>query len=149
ANTFGAAAHLTFDFGGKPIDLGAHAAIPQGTGKSLTYGKYDVVNGLPAGQVAIVFLAQSGGVACPKSPAITSNAQFSGTGYGTAFHFTSNVPVVAYQMLPYGGGSAAVTGASLLLPTSAWDTNYVAVNAYAASTVAFTSPSLDIVAAED
>ena len=40
------------------------------------------------------------------------------------------MPVVAYQMLPYGGGKAAATGASLLIPTSAWGTNYIAVSAY-------------------
>lgn len=32
-------------------------------------------------------------------------------------------------MLPYGGGDAAATGASLLIPASAWGTNYIAVSA--------------------
>src|SRR5262249_47656277 len=67
---------------------------------------------------------------------------------GQAFHIQSDVPVVAFQMLPYGGGSAAMTGASLLLPTSSWGTNYVAVNAYPALG-AGDSPSLDIVAYDD
>src|SRR5262249_2290842 len=53
-----------------------------------------------------------------------------GNGVGQAFHITTDRPVVAYQMLPYGGGKAAATGASLLIPSSAWGTNYVAVTAY-------------------
>jgi hypothetical protein len=62
----------------------------------------------------------------------------------------TDVPVVAYQMLPYGGGAAAVTGATLLLPTTAWDTNYIAANAYGNPTSTYTGgPSLDVVAAED
>ena len=36
-------------------------------------------------------------------------------------------------MLPYGSGQAAATSATLLLPTSAWGDNYIAVNAYAKS----------------
>ena len=45
-------------------------------------------------------------------------------------------PVVAYTILPYGGGPSAATSATLLLPTSAWDTNYIAVNAYKQSQIA-------------
>ena len=69
---------------------------------------------------------------CPPgvTPAVVGDAALHGTGIGTAFHISTNVPVVAYQMLPYGGGSARVTGATLLLPTNVWDTNYVAANAY-------------------
>ena len=65
-------------------------------------------------------------VACPVPAAIGTDAQISGNGFGKAFHIMTDLPVVAYQMLPYGGGKAAATGASLLLPTSAWGTNYVA-----------------------
>ncbi len=73
---------------------------------------------------------------CPPgvTPAIAGDAALHGTGKGTAFHIKTNVPVVAYSMLPYGGGSARVTGASLLLPTNVWGDNYVAVNAYDAPT---------------
>ncbi len=53
--------------------------------------------------------------------------------------------MVAYQINPYGGGSAAVTGASLLIPTSAWDTEYMAIHAYDAGPQL---TSLNIVAKE-
>ena len=67
---------------------------------------------------------------CPVPAALGSGVQVHGTGIGTAFHITTDTPVVAYQMLPYGGGNAAATGASLLIPTSAWQSNYVAVSAW-------------------
>jgi hypothetical protein len=75
-----------------------------------------------------------------------------GTGLGSAFHITSDVPVVAYQMDPYGGGQAGVTSATLLLPVSAWDTNYIAVNGYpSAEPDGYIGglPSLDVLAYQD
>ena len=69
-------------------------------------------------------------VACPVPAAVGTDAQISGNGFGHAFHVTTDLPVVAYQMLPYGGGAAAATGASLLMPSSAWGTQYTAVSAY-------------------
>jgi hypothetical protein len=58
-------------------------------------------------------------------------------------------------MLPYGGGKAAATGASLLLPTSAWSNNYVGVTAYDTLDGSqppiqlAQGPSMNIVAKED
>src|SRR4029079_18551555 len=64
---------------------------------------------------------------------------------------TADYPVVAYQIDPYGGGQAAMTSATLLLPTSAWDTNYIAINAYKSAEPDFLggNPSLDILAYQD
>ncbi|MEO7094351.1 MAG: IgGFc-binding protein, partial [Polyangiales bacterium] len=109
------------------------------------------------GDVAILFLAglpdagpPSGAsdnkpVRCPVTPARSSLTQLHGTGITHAFHIRTDVPVVAYQMLPYGGGAAAVTGATLLLPTSAWDGNYLAATAFSESSL----NSMDIVAWKD
>jgi hypothetical protein len=133
ANTSHDITHIQVEFNGTQIDLSKFAKLPIGQGMSLSYGNYDPTAGLQPGEVAILFLAYSlglGNVACPVPAAIGSDAQFGGTGFGHAFHITTDMPVVAYQMLPYGGGSAAATGASLLLPTSAWHTNYIAVSAY-------------------
>jgi hypothetical protein len=88
--------------------------------------------------------------ACPVPPALTTNIGVLGTGRGKAVNIRTDVPVAAYQILPFGGGSSAATSASLLLPTSAWDLNYVAVNAYEKSQAAESAqPSLTIVAHED
>lgn len=133
ANTSRGNVHMNIEWNGETVDLSQFAKLPVGSGQSLTYAPYDPVTGLAPGQVAIVFLAYSfwlGNVACPVPAAIGDPAQISGSGRGHAFHLTTDWPVVAYQMLPYGGGAAAATGATLLLPTSAWGTNYVAVSAY-------------------
>ncbi|MGZ3451498.1 MAG: IgGFc-binding protein [Polyangiales bacterium] len=159
ANTFEKPAHIDVSFAGESIDLTAHAKIPRGAGKSIHYEDFDLATGLPPGEVAILFLAgtpdttpRTDGdfmkpVACPVVPARSTLAQRHGTGIGQAFHIRTDVPVVSYQMLPYGGGSAAVTGATLLVPTSAWDTNYLAATAYRA--LAAGKTSMNVVASED
>ncbi len=136
ANTSKQNVHINIDWNGTAINMGQFAKLPIGQGQSLTYGAFNPTDGLAPGQVAIVFLAYAQqsfpnmNVACPVPAAIGTEAQLSGTGLGHAFHITTDLPVVAYQMLPYGGGAAAATGASLLLPTSAWGSNYVAASAY-------------------
>lgn len=137
ANTSPGQVHINVEWNGLQLNLGQYAKIPVGTGQSITYGGYDPVAGLAPGKVAIIFLAYApaggplmGNVTCPVPAAVGTDAQIAGNGFGKAFHITTDLPVVAYQMLPYGGGRAAATGASLLVPTSAWGTNYVAVSAY-------------------
>jgi hypothetical protein len=160
ANKSSSLARVTASFAGESIDLSAHAALPQGAGHTLTLAPFDPGVGIPPNQVAILFLAgppttgtpRTDGdfntpVECPILPAFSTLTQLHGTGTGRAFHITTTAPVVAYQMLPYGGGDAAVTGASLLLPTSVYGTNYIAVDAYPGMAAAM--PSMDIVAAED
>jgi hypothetical protein len=160
ANVSTAPVHINVDWGGQAIDLAKYAKLPQGTGTSLTYGTYDPAAGLDPGKVAILFLDYNpaslifGNVACPVPAALAGGVQVHGTGVGTAFHITTDTPVVAYQMLPYGGGKAAATGASLLIPTSAWQQNYIAVGAYDVLpappiNVPGDGPSHDIVAAVD
>ncbi|HEY1816405.1 MAG TPA: IgGFc-binding protein [Kofleriaceae bacterium] len=159
ANTSMSPAHVSAFYNGTSIDLSMYAKIPTGTGQSLTYGAYDPNAGLMPGQVAILFLDYNidsiifGNVACPVPAALAGGVQVHGTGVGTAFHVTTDTPVVAYQMLPYGGGKAAATGASLLIPTSAWQSNYIAVSAWDTPSIGIPinlgGPSHDIVAMTD
>ena len=143
----GEPAKIEVSRGGQALPIAGFARIPAGTGTGITYAAYDPSVGLPANQVAILFLsrdpsAKSDPVAtdprvlsdCPDgvTPAVVGDAAFHGTGVADAFQIETNVPVVAYQMLPYGGGRARVTGSTLLLPTSAWDGNYVVADAYRA-----------------
>jgi len=82
----------------------------------------------------------------------SADAALHSTGIGKSFHIRTSAPVVAYDIFPYGGGRSAVTSATLLLPTTAWDTNYIGVAPYATppSSFGFNSQSwLQIVAAED
>ena len=147
-NTSQAQAFLTVDRNGMNLPVANFTRIPQGNGPGLTYQAYDPNVGLAPGEVAILFLSGTQGQApnCPAPPAVAGDAGFSGTGKGDAFRIGSNVPVVAYQINPYGGGSVAVTGASLLLPTSVWDTSYISVNAYRDD---IGGPSMDFIAMED
>jgi hypothetical protein len=161
ANTWTLPAHIVFERKGASLDASVFGYIPTGTGANIEYGPYDAAKGLDPGKVAVFFLAgppnpplpNTSSVECPMgvNVATTDLAQVDGTGIGDAFHFTSDYPVVAYQMLPYGAGSAGVAGASLLLPTSVWDTNYVAVDAYKRSegSTSAASPSLNLVAMQD
>jgi hypothetical protein len=59
-----------------------------------------------------------------------ADAAVHGTGRGHAFHLTTSAPVVAYDIYPYGGATSYISSATLLLPTSVWDTNYIAVPSY-------------------
>ncbi|MBW2459324.1 MAG: IgGFc-binding protein, partial [Deltaproteobacteria bacterium] len=147
-NTWNSPVHLTVSRNGSPLPVESFTRLPQGAGPSLTYANYDNTAGLQPGQVAILFLSGTQGAApdCPVAPAVQGDGGISGTGIGSSFQIESDVPVVAYQINPFGGGSVAVTGASLLLPTSAWDTNYIAVNAYQQD---ISGPSLNIVASQD
>ncbi len=147
ANTWSTAAHVTVEYGGQSLSPAGFARTPVGAGPGLTLSAYDPVAGIAPQDVAILFLGGESGTApmCPVTAAVTA-PMLSGTGVSTSFHITSDVPVVAYEINPYGGGSAAVTGASLLLPTSAWDTSYVAVNVTPNDIY---PPSLNIVARDD
>ena len=139
----GEPARIEVDRGGGLLPIDQFARIPVGTGTNITYAPYDSTVGLAKDQIAILFLSRDpnavGGpddpnqlAACPAgvTPAFLADAAFHGTGVGTSFHIKTNVPVVAYQILPYGGGRARVTSATLLLPTNVWDTNFVAANAH-------------------
>jgi hypothetical protein len=143
------------------------ARVPVGTGTGITYQPFDPAVGLATNQIAILFLSRDPAAKddadhtdprflanCPAGvqPAVAADASLHGTGKATAFHVKTNVPVVAYQMLPYGGGSARVTGSTLLLPTSAWDVNYVVADAYRAPTLfsmARAGPTTVIIASQD
>jgi hypothetical protein len=150
-NTWDSPVHISVAYDGQTLQTENFARIPVGQGASLTYSPYDAAAGLPPGEVAILFLSRGSGSlpACPI-PAAVQDVAVSGTGRGKAFHITTDRPVAAYQILPYGGGSVAATSATLLLPVSVWDTSYMAVNAYRKSAVvADARPSLDILARVD
>jgi hypothetical protein len=166
----GEPAKIEVSHGTTTLPIAQFARIPKGTGTGITYAPFDPVAGLPTNEIAILFLSRDPNApaaalsptdpkalaSCPSGvvPAISGDASLHGTGKGVAFHIKTNVPVVAYQMLPYGGGSARVTGSTLLLPTSAWDVNYVVADAYQAPDPSMISedragPTTVIVAGQD
>jgi len=153
ANTWGAPITISVERDGVQLDPSTFARVPTGAGQGITYSP--LMGGmLMPNQVAILFLARFGNVltSCPNgiTPAVTAtDAAVHGTGLGHAFHIVTSAPAVAYDIFPYGGGQSAATSATLLLPTSAWDTNYVAADAFAASGITPGQPFIEIVAQED
>jgi hypothetical protein len=147
ANTWTSPAKISVEYDGVARPVESFTRLPVGSGPSLTYAPYNAATGLPPGEVAVLFLGGGTGAAplCP-TPTAMPTANRVGTGVSSAFHITTDVPVVAYQINPYGGGSVAVTAASLLVPSSAWDKEYIAVNV---SAQASGNPSLNIIARED
>ncbi len=148
SNRWNVPAHIEVEYAGSPLAVETFAWKPVGVGQNLTYEPFDPDAGIAPGEMVILFLSGSQGNApqCPHPTAVPNGTMLAGTGVGEAFRIESDVPVVAYQMNPYGGGSVAVTGASLLIPSSAWDTDYIAANAYAYD---LAPPSMNIVARED
>jgi hypothetical protein len=150
-NAWSSAAHISVDYAGASLGATSFIFIPSGLGGSVVYGAYDSTAGLPPGQAAILFLAgdPSSSTPCPKTAAVpNASATVTGTGIGASFHITTDVPVAAYEINPYPGGFSQLPGASLLLPTSVWGTNYLAATAsdFASTTSA---PSLNLVAMQD
>ena len=154
ANTWGAPISINVERGGTQLPTTAFARVPTGQGQSITYAP---LSGgmLGPNEVAILFLARFGTTLtnCPAgiTPGVTAtDAAVHGTGTGSAFHITTSAPIVAYDIFPYGGGASAATSATLLLPTSAWDTNYVAVDAFRKSTfVPQAQPFIELVGQVD
>ncbi|MCA9621455.1 MAG: IgGFc-binding protein [Myxococcales bacterium] len=127
---------VTYD--GMSLDPAAFGFIPSGAGASMQYTPL-VGNTIPGGEVAILFLNRFGvsplglNTDCPPGivPAITTfDAAPHNTTIGRAFHIQTSSRVVAYDIYPYGGGQSALTSATLLLPTTSWGDNYIAVSAF-------------------
>jgi hypothetical protein len=114
--------------------------------------------GIPAGAVAVLFLSSDPAsvlmegsfpsLACPVAPAINA-ATTVATDESDAFHVTSDAPVRAYDMLPYGGAHSHVPSAQLLLPTNAWGSEYVVLDAPPGTDAAPGPMWIQIVARED
>jgi len=158
ANTWSSPVKVTVDRDGQQLDVSKFARVPSGNGQALTYAP--LKNGaVQPGETAILFLSHwsdpnnpLNDIPCPVPAAVEGDIAVRGTGVGKAFHVATDAPVVAYDIFPFGGGAAAATSASLLLPTSSWDVNYLGINAFAPSQIAAgagAQPTLDIIAQED
>jgi hypothetical protein len=159
ANTWDTPITINVSYGGMTLDPSKFTYIPTGSGQNVQFAP--IANAtIPAGEVAIAVLADLPGanagpglkITCPSSvtPAITNvDAAAHGTAIGSAFHITASAPVVAYDIFPFGGGQSALTSATLLLPTSAWDTNYVAVTAMSYGLGPIDEPFVEVVAQHD
>lgn len=159
ANTWNSPVNIHVEFGGAALDLSRSVAIPRTRGKEVDY---ELLQGpLPPGEIAIVFLNQSADppaanpdhIRCPLPAAVESNEPTIPlySGEGAAFNVTTDRPVSAYSIYPYGGAKSYIPAATVLLPTSTWDTNYLVVDAWDAIDRGMSgmNPSLQVIAASD
>lgn len=130
ANNWSKVVKINVQRGGASYDATAFARIPSGP-DATTWPKLPAA-GLDPGKVAVLFLSSDPGstnagfsLKCPVAQAVPGGTAVSGSGKGTAWSITTDVPVSAYDILPYGGARSFLPAAELLLPTSAWGTNYV------------------------
>lgn len=149
--------NVSVEYKGQALDASQFGYIPNGSGANMNYFPLQGAS-IPPGQIAILFLNRFGGsplglnTNCPPgiTPAINSfDAAPHGTTVGNAFHITTTAPVVAYDIYPYGGGQSALTSATLLLPTTSWGDNYIAVSAFGNGLPIGSAPVLSIVAHQD
>jgi hypothetical protein len=136
ANNWPKDAAVTISYGGTQYDATMFGRVPDGTPSAATWPAVPAT-GIPSSNVGVLFLSHDPSsvngtpLACPITPAISQTngtAVYAGqtsTGVGTAWHITTSYPVSAYDILPYGGASSYLPSAELVLPTTAWGTNYV------------------------
>jgi hypothetical protein len=167
ANNWGEAVTATVTLNGMSYDPTAFGVIPvAGTPSS---GWSDIPStGIPPGDVGILFMSEDpasvngGKLTCmgegsPVAPAISASGgtaiftdSASATGMGNAWHIVTSVPVTAYDILPYGGANSYLPSAELLIPTTAWTTNYYGIVPYAGSAGPTTGPQWgQVVASQD
>jgi hypothetical protein len=132
ANAWSRPAQITVKVGATQYELAQIGRIPQGNVPNVSYQPIPST-GLPPDEVAIVFLSHRPGsnnqtsLECPVAPAVLQDTAVHGSGRGTAFEITTDTPVSAYAILPYGGASSYLPSATLLMPRTAWGKNYFAI----------------------
>jgi len=133
ANAWSRPAKISVSRAGKSLDVTQFARMPRGTGKDVRYEALPA-DGLPPNEVAILFLSHDllsdnlgHPLTCPIKPAVEEDAAIQSSGRGTAFRIVSDTPLSAYDILPYGAAASYLPSATLLLPATAWGTNYIAL----------------------
>ncbi len=135
ANTWGHPAHITAARGGAPLDI-TQAARLVTPGLKPNMWPPIPPEGLPADSVAVVFLSSDPNaimpenqvpLTCPVTPAVNAATALLTSGRGLAFELGSDIPLTAYDILPFGGARSHFPSAELLFPTSVWGDNYVAI----------------------
>jgi IgGFc binding protein len=154
ANTWNTPATLEAEFGRDRLDISKSVYRAIVKDDSVSYERIE--GAIPPGELAIVFLSQGDQgidaihhLSCPSDVEVAWRgivAKQHATSIYKAFHLTTDVPVSAYSMFPYGGAKSFIPSATLLLPTPSWRTNYILVDGWQASAG---SPFIQIVAQAD
>ncbi|MBX7079795.1 MAG: IgGFc-binding protein [Nannocystaceae bacterium] len=132
SNPWDRPAQLQLSRGGDSLDVESVARVPDGIGVGTTYGALPN-DGIPSGQVAVVFLSHKPGtnngtsLECPITPAVLEDTAPNGSDMGVAFELVSDTPIQVYDIIPYGGAASYLPSASLIFPSTAWGDNYLVV----------------------
>ncbi len=133
ANNWSKPVKITVSRAGTSYDVTSFGRIPN-SGTDAAAWPTVPATGVPEGQVAVLFMSSDPSstnagfpLKCPVPQAVAGGTAVTGSGKGQAFTISTDAPVSAYDILPYGGARSFLPSAQLLLPTTAWGTNYVAV----------------------
>jgi hypothetical protein len=152
ANNWPKDVQITVERGSVSYPVTQFGRIPDGTNNAPAWPTVRS-SGLPEGQVAVLFLSHDPAsfnatpLTCPVPPATsaTGGSAVPNSNLGYAWRITTSIPVSAYDILPYGGALSYLPSAELILPTTAWGDNYIAVTPRPSSG----PPWGQLVAAED
>ncbi len=133
ANTWDRPVTLRASLGNEPLDLSASVYKVSRNDKHPVYTRIE--GAIPPGEVAVVFLSQAEefvreeSVRCPVGTvaAYKGDPAKHGSVKSRAFHLETDAPVAAYSIFPYGGAESFYPTATLLLPVSTWEKEYIAV----------------------
>jgi hypothetical protein len=132
ANGWGKAAQLKVTRGAQSYDVTRFGRIPVNGQPEASWPRLPAT-GLPPGEVAVLFMSSDPNsqnitpMRCPVEAALGTGTAVAQNGKGQGWRVTSDVPLTAYDIMPYGGASSFLPSAQLLLPTTAWGKNYVAM----------------------
>lgn len=159
ANTWDQPATVTAELGSDPVDI-SQSLFRVVTGPDGKISYEPIAGGIPPGEVGILFLSEGDArpdtvgqrIACP--PGVTPAfhgviAKAHTTSLYEAFHLSTSVPVSAYAIYPYGGADSHTPAATLLTPSTSWDTSYVVVDPWPYEKTIDRKPFIQIVAQED
>jgi IgGFc binding protein len=171
ANNWTSPATVRVEFKGEEKSLDGALWVPFVEDGIVKYSKLE--GPIPTGGGAVVFVSQDAKwddgkdwVGCPAGVTPIFDKEIgliSGTGIGHALFARADVPVSMYSMYPYGGAKSHAPSGTLLLPTTSFRKNYVAVSSWGGNGDTFGcgmlphgsgctqagKPTLQIVATED
>jgi hypothetical protein len=134
-NTWGHPAHFEVARDGVDLDPAIFARVVT---DGLTPAQWPPVppEGLAPGAVAVLFLSgdpmalhpqTDQPLDCPVDTAVLAGTELKTSGRGATFDITSDIPLTAYDIAPFGGALSYIPSAELLFPASAYGKNYVTI----------------------
>lgn len=135
ANTWGHPSKVALKRGGMDLDISVALRLAT-PGVAPKDWPPVPAEGIPEDAVGVLFLSSDPKsimpenqvpLNCPFKPAVDASTVIPGSGRGQAFQIATDIPLTAYDILPFGGARSHFPSAELLFPASVLGTNYVAL----------------------